>query len=246
MLFVAAAAAAGAVEYPARHEHLRKGCTGTLTIDERGVSFREGALPLADARGSEQPRPAQSRDREGAVKKRKHPHDYAWKFENIQQLELEPGRVRVLTYKDNRWKLGADREYVFDRAAGADFSSAYPLLKDRLDQRFVSALADSDVRPLWEVPVKRLGTIRGSEGLLVVGDERVVYKTDQKADSRTWRYRDIDNISTSGPFSLTVTTFERAKAHYGNRKDFNFELKSPLDEAKYNDLWRRLNLRSNQ
>ena len=130
--------------------------------------------------------------------------------------------------------------------ASADFSSAYPLLKDRLDQRFVSALADADVRPLWEVPVKRLGTIRGSEGLLVVGDERIVYKTDQKADSRTWRYRDIDNISTSGPFSMTVTTFERAKAHYGNRKDFNFQLKSPLDEAKYNDLWRRLNLRSNQ
>ena len=223
ILLAVAVVSAGAVEYPARHEHLRKGCTGRLTIDEHGVSFREQT-----------------------AKKRKHPHDYAWKFEDIQQLELEPGRVRVLTYKDNRWKLGADREYVFNRTASADFSSAYPLLKDRLDQRFVSALADADVRPLWEVPVKRLGTIRGSEGLLVVGDERIVYKTDQKADSRTWRYRDIDNISTSGPFSMTVTTFERAKAHYGNRKDFNFQLKSPLDEAKYNDLWRRLHLRSNQ
>jgi hypothetical protein len=214
---------AGAAQYAARHEHLRKGCAGTLEIDEHGVSFREGA-----------------------GRKRKHPHDYAWTYQDIQQLELAPRKVRVLTYKDNRWKFGADREFDFDAAAGADFSSAYALLKDRLDQRFVSALADADVRPLWDVPVKHLGTIRGSEGLLVVGEERIVFKTGQKADSRTWRYRDIDNISTSGPFELTLTTFERAKAHYGNRKDFNFQLKSPLDEAKYNDLWRRLNLRSNQ
>jgi hypothetical protein len=28
--------------------------------------------------------------------------------------------------------------------------------------------------------------------------------------------------------------------HYGDRKGFNFQLKQPLDEARYNDLWLRL------
>jgi hypothetical protein len=29
--------------------------------------------------------------------------------------------------------------------------------------------------------------------------------------------------------------------HYGSRKSFEFELKQRLEEARYNDLWLRLN-----
>ena len=52
---------------------------------------------------------------------------------------------------------------------------------------------------------------------------------------------DIENISSAGPFELTITTFERAKTHYGDLKGFNFELKQRLEEARYNELWLRLN-----
>ncbi len=209
-----------AAEYSVRHEHLRKGCTGTLTVDERGVSYRESA-----------------------EKKRKHPHAWTWSYTDIQQLELSPRHIRVLTYLDNKWKLGADREYIFDARDGAGFTAAYALLKDRLDQRFVAALADAEVHPLWEVPAKHLTRVGGSLGVLLVAEDRIVYKTDRKQDARTWRYGDIDNLSTSGPFQLTLTTFERAKSHYGSRKDFNFQLKEPLDERKYNELWSRIYLR---
>jgi hypothetical protein len=187
---------------------------GTLTIDERGVSYQETG--------------------------KKHPRHWSWSYQDIQQLDLAPARVRVLTYEDNRWKLGADRGYAFEPLAGQDFSGSYPLLKDRLDRRFVAELADAAVRPLWSVPVKLLGTIAGSQGTLSIGQDRIVYSTARKNASRTWRYGDIDNIATSGPFELTLTTFERAIEHYGNRKDFNFQLKEPLDERRYNELWRKL------
>jgi hypothetical protein len=137
--------------------------------------------------------------------------------------------------------LGADQEFKFSLAPGQTFEAVYPLLKDRLDQRFVAALSDQPALTLWEVPVKRLGTIRGSEGVLRVASDRIVYSTDQEGQSRTWRYQDIDNISTSGPFEVTVTTFERSQRHYGSRKAFNFQLKQPLDEARFDHLWRRLN-----
>jgi hypothetical protein len=208
---------AHAAEYTARHDHLRKGCIGRLTIDERGVSYREET-----------------------TKKRKHPHEWSWAYQDIQQLDLASGRVRVLTYQDNRWKLGADRDFTFYARDGADFASSYALLKERLDQRFVAQLADSNVRPLWEIPVKHLGRIRGSDGVLAIGEDRLVYQTSGKREARTWRLRDIDNISTSGPFDLTLTTFERAKSNYGSRRDFHFQLKEPLDERKYNDLWTRI------
>jgi hypothetical protein len=187
---------------------------GTLSIDERGVSYQETG--------------------------KNHQRHVSWSYRDIQQLELSPARLRVLTYEGNRWKLGADRSYTFDALAGQDFTDSYPLLKDRLDQRFVAELADPAIQPLWSVPVELRGRFAGSQGILTIGRDRIVYSTARPGASRTWRHRDIDNIGTSGPFELTLTTFERAIEHYGNRKDFNFRLKEPLDERRYNELWRTL------
>lgn len=205
--------------YQVRHEHLHKGCRGTLTLDAHGVSYREAA----------------------AKKPKKHPHAWSWSYQDIQQLELAPNQIRVLTYQDDKWKLGADRGYRFQALAGERLDKSYDFLKDRLDQRFVAELPDAGVTPLWEVPVKHLLRFGGSEGVLIFGADRIVYKSDRKLESRTWRYTDIDVLSSSGPFQLSLTTFERARSHYGSRKEFNFQLKQALDEDRYNGLWRRLN-----
>jgi hypothetical protein len=69
----------------------------------------------------------------------------------------------------------------------------------------------------------------------------MVYRTARKGESRAWRYSDIENVSSSGPFQLTITTYERARSHYGGLKGFNFQLKEPLDRERYDALWRRLN-----
>jgi hypothetical protein len=97
------------------------------------------------------------------------------------------------------------------------------------------------VQALWELPVKLLGKLNGSQGTLRFANDRVVYVTDRKEASRTWRYQDIENISSSDPYQLTITSFERATTHYGSRKGFNFQLKQPLDEKRFNLVWRKLN-----
>ena len=134
-----------------------------------------------------------------------------------------------------------DREYEFGLVSDKTFEDAYLFLKGRLDQRFVAEIPDHVSNVLWEIPVKHLLRFGGDEGTLQVAEDEIVYKSAKSSESRTWRYRDIENVSTSGPFQLTITTFERAKTHYGNLKGFNFELKQPLEEAHYNDLWLRLN-----
>ncbi len=80
---------------------------------------------------------------------------------------------------------------------------------------------------------------RGTQSALDVGADHIVYRSDKGA-SRTWRSRDIESLSASGPFTLTFATFKRAPLDYGGRKDFNFQLKEPLREARYNELWRRI------
>lgn len=204
------------LEYEVRHDHLWKHGAGTLVVTERGVSFQE-------------------------VTKKKVKHAFELNYQDIQELKLSADKLTLVTYKDRKWRLGLDKEYEFILAPGRSFGEAYALLKDRLDQRFVASVADEQIQPLWEVPVKLLARVTGSEGILQVGLDRIVYRTTQTRQSRTWRYGDIENISTSGPFQLTLTTYERAKTHYGNLKGFNFQLKQALDEKQFNLLWRRLN-----
>jgi hypothetical protein len=174
-------------------------------------------------------------------KKPKHPKVWRWVYQDIQQLKISPKALTVLTYKDKAWKFGADQEYDFDLISDGTFTNAYELLRSRLDQRLVAEIPDKISDSLWEIPVKHLLRFGGDEGVLQVGSTAIVYKSGKEGESRTWRYEDIENISSSGPFQLTLTTFERAKSHYGSLKGFNFELKQQLDEARYNDLWLRLN-----
>jgi hypothetical protein len=192
---------------------------GTLTITDAGIAFEESY--------------------EGV--KPKHPHAWRWEYLDIQQLKIAPRSMTVLTYKDNQWKLGADRAYRFNLVADKTFEDAWQLLKGRLDQRLVAAIPAPLPNTLWEIPVKHLLRFGGDEGVLQVGPDAIVYKSANQAESRTWPYQDLENISSAGPFQLTITTFERAKTHYGNLKGFNFELKRRLEDSRYNDLWLRLN-----
>jgi hypothetical protein len=194
---------------PAKHDHWRKFCSGTLVVNGEGVSYK--------GRGE---------------------HAWNWTFQEIEQLTLGEKRIVVLSYQDVKWKLGADREFVFDVDTPAGL---YEFLRGRLDQRFVAALADGDVKPLWQLPAKRLSALGGASGTLVAGEDRIVFRGAGGKESRTWRYSDIENISRSGPFDLSIVSFERSRAHYGSRKGFQFQLKEPLSEARYDELWRRLN-----
>jgi hypothetical protein len=208
-LILAGALYAAAAQFPVRHPHLHGGCGGTLTVDENGVAF-------AGPKG----------------------HAWKWRLEDIQELKLAPDSVTVLTYQDNKWRPGTDREYRFIGTVPA--RELYALLRPRMDQRLVAEIAEPVQDAAWSLPVKHIGRMAGSQGTLAFGEETIVYTTAARDDSRTWRYGDIDSIGSSGPFQLTITTFERNRAQYADRRGFNFVLKQPITEAKYNELWLRI------
>lgn len=206
--------AAQPFEFAVRHDHAIRDCPGHVRITAEGVSYNEF--------------------------KAKPKHAWNWNWDDIQQLMLSEDQVAIVTYEDSKWRLGLDREYTFRLSERRDVQDALRYLQSRLDRRLVAAVAQEVAAPLWQMPVKLRGVLWGSHGTLVVGEDRIVYKTSQRHHSRTWRYTDIDNLSSSGPFELTITTFERSRAHYGSRKAFVFQLKQPLPEARYDELWRRL------
>jgi hypothetical protein len=168
-------------------------------------------------------------DEKGVSFKGEKKHAWSWQYRDILQLTLSPDRISVATYKD--------RTYRFTGKVPA--AELYALLKDRLDQRFVAALDGETGVPAWTFAVKHCGRA-SSEGILTIGSDAVIYSTPAKDSSRTWRYSDIDNISSSGPFQLTITTFERDRNSLGDRREFDFELKEKITEAAYNAIWLRI------
>ena len=207
--------AGGPGVFEVRHRHPHNGATGVLRVAADRITFEESGTHKA--------------------------HSRQWRIEDIEQLTLSPAMLRILTYEDQGWKLAKDREFVFDNLPEDLAATLYPMFSSRLDQRFVAALSDSQVTTLWEMPAKLLGRPGGSQGDILIGTDHIVFRTEAREQSRTWRIKDIDMISSSGPFDLTITTFELAGANYAGHKDFHFALKRPLAEGEYNDLWRNVN-----
>jgi hypothetical protein len=198
-----------------RHRHLRHGANGELRVSPDGISFTEAG--------------------KGAKHSRK------WTYDEIQQLELSQGQLRILTYEDNKWELGRDREYVFDQLPAGFALGVYAQWRDRLDARFVADFPDDAVTVVWERAAKLLGTVRGSQGVLRVGMDRIVYQTGAEGQSRTWRLADIENVASAGEFDLSVVTREHHGVWNAGTREFRFQLKQALPESQFNDLWRRIN-----
>ncbi|MCX6627207.1 MAG: hypothetical protein NTW28_06215 [Candidatus Solibacter sp.] len=186
-----------AQQFPVHHQHLRKFCAGTLTVDESGIRF-------SGPKG----------------------HAWTWPYMEIQQLTLYAGSIRILSYKDrSNWKLGKDVAYTFTGKLPIELLERQ--WSAQLDQRFVAAVVgQASGRSGLKLPVKQLGLIKGTQGTLTFAADAVVYDTPR--DARTWRYRDIQFISSASPFQLTITTLEQ---------QFHFQLKQAITESTYNQLW---------
>lgn len=214
LIFGAAPSLAQPFTYQVRHRHGRGGAIGTLRVTLDSISFEEPG--------------------------KKHEHSHEWKYNDIQQLSLSADELRILTYEDQKWQFGRDREYVFDQLPEDLPATLYPMFSVRLDQRFIPELADPAIQPKWQVAVKLRHGLGGSNGTLLVGDDRIVYKSETAGESRTWRFTDIESISMSGPFELSITSLERSGWRHSGPTEFRFQLKEPVAENRYNELWRKI------
>jgi hypothetical protein len=199
LILLAALSAAVALPAEIRFEARYKKRPGTMTVDDRAISFH------------------------GAKK-----DSWRWTYPDIDELKLGEHSLRVT----------AGRTYEF---RGDVPAAVYEMWKNRLDRRFVAELADRAMQPDWRIGVKHRIRRTSADGVLEFGRDRIVFASSRPDDSRTWRISDIESISSSGPFELTIVTFERARLDYGDRKQFNFRLKEALSEDKYNELWLDIN-----
>ncbi len=168
------------------------------------------------------------------------------RWDDIQQLTLAERRLEIVTYRDVVWQLGRDRVFRFKLSEpDASFAAATPVLRANLGERAVVALHPGalamerkDVQ--WRIPVKRLGMIRGIDGVLIFTGDELVFDASRHGESRIWPVATIETIAQTGPLSLNVTAPERALSDQGGYRSFSFQLKQPLSAENYQSLWRRV------
>jgi hypothetical protein len=214
LLLVSSALQAQEVRFPVRHDRLLRDRTGELIFGETGIEYR--TKDKGDAR--------------------------TWKYEDIQQLGLlSPKEVTVITYEDSKWKLGKDLFYRFTITTGEITPALWTQLQAKLKRPVVSALIPTDIAPKFTIPVKHLRGFGGTQGMLEIGDEYIIYKTAVPKDSRIWRYQDISSVGTTGPYQMRLTSMDRAENEFGGERNFVFSLKQRLAPEAYDFIWWKLN-----
>ncbi|HEV8130940.1 MAG TPA: hypothetical protein VGQ81_06795 [Acidobacteriota bacterium] len=194
-------------------EHIRtlRNQHGTVTVDNVGIKYKS--------------------DREK--------RSLAWTFSDIQQLTLEPPYFEILTYEDQKWKLGKDRIYRFKILEGSIDARLSDFLRQRMTGTFVTAIVpEASEEPEYRVPVKHRLVLGGSEGILEVYDDRVVYRSQSSRDSRVWTYRQIESFAFPSAREFELQTDE--KEFGGPTRTFRFYLKEALPDSAYDFLWMRI------
>jgi hypothetical protein len=214
LLLACSALQAQEERFPVRHISLLTDRTGELIFGETGIEYR--TKDKGDAR--------------------------TWKYEDIQQLGLlSPKELTVITYEDSKWKFGKDLFYRFTITAGEITPALWTRLQAKLRRPVVSALIPPNIAPKFTIPVKHLRGFSGTQGMLEICDEYIIYKTDVPKDSRIWRYRDISSVGTTGPYQLRLTSMDRAENESGGERNFVFSLKERLAPEVYDFIWWKIN-----
>jgi hypothetical protein len=214
LLLVSPALQAQEVRFPVRHGRLLRDRTGELIFGETWIEYR-------------------TKDKGGSR---------IWKYEDIQQLGLlGPKELTIITYEDSKWKLGKDLFYRFTVTAGEITPALWTQFQAKLKRPVVSALIPPDIASKFTIPVKHLRGFGGSQGMLEIGDEYIIYKTAVPKDSRIWHYQDISSVGTTGPYQMRLTSMDRAENESGGERNFVFSLKERLAPEVYDFIWWKIN-----
>jgi hypothetical protein len=163
----------------------------------------------------------------------------AWTYTDIRLFEiLSPTSVRIWTYKDSKLRLGKDQSLTFKIIEGQIDQGVSDFLRQRIARPFVTSFTSEGSEPLAEIRVKHTRWLSGSEGILKVYPDRLVYESQTSHDSRSWRWTDIRGVGRPDRYRFDVDTFEPQIG--ASSRSFSFILKEEMSDKTYDLIWSRV------
>ena len=203
--------------FQVRHQHTVGSCTGTLAFSATEIRFE-----TKDAQ----------RKRDSAQPQEKT-HQRVWTYPDVKFFEIiSTGELKIHSYEDeSALKLGNDRDYTFKLTQGEITSELYEFLVAKSPRAVVTKVIFASTVVIQDIPVRHRHTFGGCQGILTIAQGKIIFRTQQKGDSRIWRIKDLESFASNDPFHLRLSTaFET----------FNFDLKLPLQEAGYEYIWKAI------
>jgi len=199
-------------QFTVQHHHMMKDCRGVLKINAEGVTFT--ALKGKDSR--------------------------KWTFASIRVMEIRSAsEIAIRSYEDQKRWLGKDKVFEFrlvEKKLTAELST---FLLARVKRPLkIAVIPDVPEKPVFELPVKHLHLITGTQGILQIYTDKVVYRTDVEGDSRYWRIQDIERFSQPDRFRFQIVSYIPKAG--GPNESYEFQLMEDLPEGIYDYLWVRL------
>ena len=204
LLFTAAAMAADSFQFSvARVRMLWRDEPGHLEIDAAGVSYRS-----ADGKAG-----------------------FKVRLEDIREADVaDPKVIRIETDNRLKRKSGGRRAYTFRLREGHHGNDLAKFLSEHLSRPVVGSYATKEPA-VFTIPAYHRHVLGGEHGKLEIGREAIRFVTEKPADSRTWLYRDVQTIGSSGPFQFRVST---------DVETYLFDLKERLAPEAYDFAWQRV------
>ncbi len=196
--------------FKVKHDHLWKDGEGQLVIAENSIVY--------ESEGHED-------------------HSREWTYTDVQDLRIESAqKIRILSYEDS-WKLNKDRDFEFELVEGEVTPEVVRFLRERLPTPLVSAVfTPPEGKVYYSLPVKHQHALAGGcEGHLTFADDAVYFISTRAEHSRMWLISDIESIGRMSRFNFRVTA--REDSILGSERNFQFQLKRPMDEEAYQLLW---------
>lgn len=213
LLILPAAANVSAQTFQVVHDHLFCSCKGGLVFGDTTVEF---------------------------ISEKKE-HSRTWKYEDIQQLALDPGRISILTFDSRKIELGADQAFNFKLISGTLGEEFRQEIEKKLTRPIVSSILPERIRVQFSISARHRLFLGSSQGVLEFGDEYVIYRTKKPTDSRIWKYAELMSIGSTGPFQLRIGALQKTGGEWGEEKNYVFDLKRRLLPEEYDFIWEKIN-----
>lgn len=145
----------------------------------------------------------------------------------IETLDIGSHRLVLTSYeRGGRFRLGV-RRFRFDLQDGIPPEVAAELVHG-LDKPSRNRVPDPKAAAFGTIAAHHHTPRGGSNGVLRFHVEGVDYITSWSDDSRSWRWSDIEALSSLDPYHLVLS---------GRLETYSFQLKEPLSRDLFDRLW---------
>jgi hypothetical protein len=140
----------------------------------------------------------------------------------VQTFHLSPHGLSIETYQNRKMHMPGIERLRFDvtEAVPAAIASEFAMEVQRPSQ---NAIPDPAAQGIV-IPAHHRSVAGGTNGMLRFRDGGIDYVTSAPDDSRSWRWADLQTLSSPDPYHLLA---------FGYRDTYSFDLKKSLPQSLY-------------